>query len=168
MIRWMSKLGATLESMSVRKAMKVDRLEGDERGAPDDDRLVADGKCRPGNELGAIDVGVDDDRAACRPIGHPRRAARNAVPSSSERSSMRICSGGGSGRARLSSSSTDNSRCPSGLVGAGSVEDIAIQRTANAEQRPSPTSHRQHELTLGPSPQLADRATTGGPSGSRP
>jgi len=93
-------------------------LERDERGPARDERGIAFCKPRPGNEVRAEDVRVDDDWSARPDRAHDSTAARKAAPSSSLRSSITISSCGGSGRARRSSSSTGSSRCSSRLSGA--------------------------------------------------
>jgi hypothetical protein len=54
--------------------------------------LAATQNHRPRDDVGTVDVGVDDDRAASELGAHASRAERKAAPSSSVRSSMIICS----------------------------------------------------------------------------
>ena len=94
------------------------RVERDECGPARDEQGIAFCEPRPGNEIRAEDVRVDDDRSARPDRAHDSTAARKAAPSSSLRSSITISSCGGRGRARRRSSSTGSSRCSSRLSGA--------------------------------------------------
>jgi hypothetical protein len=82
------------------------RLERDECQPTGDQRRVALDEPRSRDPIRAEDVRVDDDRPAGPDRAHDSMAARKAASSSSLRSSITISSCGGSGRARLSSSST--------------------------------------------------------------
>ena len=88
------------------------RLKGNEGRSSDDYRLTTPGQRRTTHEISSEHVVSMTIGTSLNGDGHSCKAARNAAPSSSSRSSMTISSCGGSGRARRNSSSMGSSRCP--------------------------------------------------------
>ena len=101
-------------------------LERHELGSPYEERFVLAGEHRVWEEPGAVDVGIDDDRAP--PLRSAYRqletASSKASPSSSVRSSMTCSPYGGWTTARRRRSSTGSSRFRA-CSGAGSRIDIS-------------------------------------------